>query len=454
VTVTVVDGNGNVLANAPVTITVPGSGKYSTQPANGLTNSQGQLVINYTNTKAGTENYPVSINNSQEMAVLTFKADSSTARVAQVVLQDAQTSKVANGVNTFTYQALVTDAQGNPLDNMSVAWTQNKGALVSLLNTTTQTNAQGLTSVVLQSTDKVATNIVVSGSVNNTLQAADKVTNFTADIQSAAVVSVTLVDTVTSKVADGKNTFTFKALVKDSGGNPVPNVNVNWQSTPLTSSVIFASSSQTNDDGIATITVTSTTTAVADLLISASSIAGAGVDANQKVSFTADTSTARVVSVVLDDAVTEKVANGTNTFTYTAKVEDANGNPVKGVLVAWSKTVGASLLPAFPGTVTDAEGMASVVLSSTTKMDLNIQVSAQVGATTKIKADKVVSFTADSSTAKVSTVTLVGTDVSQVANGTNAFTYTVTVVDTHGNPVAGATVTPASDKTNVNVTVN
>ncbi|MTC35186.1 hypothetical protein GKR67_14730, partial [Providencia alcalifaciens] len=395
VTVTVVDGNGNVLANAPVTITVPGSGKYSTQPANGLTNSQGQLVINYTNTKAGTENYPVSINNSQEMAVLTFKADSSTARVAQVVLQDAQTSKVANGVNTFTYQALVTDAQGNPLDNMSVAWTQNKGALVSLLNTTTQTNAQGLTSVVLQSTDKVATNIVVSGSVNNTLQAADKVTNFTADIQSAAVVSVTLVDTVTSKVADGKNTFTFKALVKDSGGNPVPNVNVNWQSTPLTSSVIFASSSQTNDDGIATITVTSTTTAVADLLISASSIAGAGVDANQKVSFTADTSTARVVSVVLDDAVTEKVANGTNTFTYTAKVEDANGNPVKGVLVAWSKTAGASLLPAFPGTVTDAEGMASVVLSSTTKMDLNIQVSAQVGATTKIKADKVVSFTAD-----------------------------------------------------------
>ncbi|EKT61801.1 Ig-like domain-containing protein, partial [Providencia alcalifaciens] len=69
-------------------------------------------------------------------------------------------------------------------------------------------------------------------------------------------------------------------------------------------------------------------------------------------------------------------------------------------------------------------------------------------------ADKTVSFTADSSTAKVSTVTLVGTDVSQVANGINAFTYTVTVVDTHGNPVAGATVTPASDKTNVNVTVN
>ncbi|MEX9226004.1 inverse autotransporter beta domain-containing protein, partial [Providencia rettgeri] len=54
VTVTVVDGNGNVLANAPVTITVPGAAKYSTQPANGLTNSQGQLVINYTNTKAGT----------------------------------------------------------------------------------------------------------------------------------------------------------------------------------------------------------------------------------------------------------------------------------------------------------------------------------------------------------------------------------------------------------------
>ncbi|MEX9897274.1 Ig-like domain-containing protein, partial [Providencia rettgeri] len=371
-------------------------------------------MINYTNTKAGTENYPVSINNSQEMAVLTFKADSSTARVAQVVLKDTQTSKVADRANTFTYQALVTDAQGNPLDNMSVAWTQNKGALVSLLNTTTQTNAQGLTSVVLQSTDKVARNIEVSASVNNASKAADKVTNFTADIQSAAVASVTLVDTVTSKVADGKNTFTFKALVKDSGGNPVPNVNVNWQSTPLTSSVIFASSSQTDDDGIATITVTSTTTAIENLLISASSIAGAVVDANQKVSFTADTSTARVVSVVLDDAVTEKVANGSNTFEFIAKVEDANGNPVNNVLVAWSKNTGASLLPAFPGTLTDINGQATVVLSSTTKVDLNILVSAQVGATAEMNADKTVSFIADSSTAKVSTVTLVDTEVSKV----------------------------------------
>ncbi|MEX9216464.1 inverse autotransporter beta domain-containing protein, partial [Providencia rettgeri] len=304
VKVTVVDGYGNVLANAPVTITVPGSGKYSTQPANGLTNSQGQLVINYTNTKAGTENYPVSINDSEEVAVLTFNADNSTAQIVYVALQDKQTSKVADGDNTFTYQALVTDAQGNPLDNNSVAWTQNKGSLVSLSDATTQTNAQGLTSVVLQNTGKVATNIVVSGSVNNIPQAvyADKVTNFTADTQSAAVASVTLVDTVTSKVADGKNTFTFKALVKDSRGNPVPNVNVNWQSTPLTSSVIFDSSSLTNDEGIATITVTSTTTAVAGITVSAKvGETETAVDADKTVSFTYDINSAKVGSVVLKD---------------------------------------------------------------------------------------------------------------------------------------------------------
>ncbi|HHN8460775.1 TPA: inverse autotransporter beta domain-containing protein, partial [Morganella morganii] len=165
VTVTVVDGNGNVLANAPVTITAPGAAKYSTQPANGLTNSQGQLVIHYTNTKAGTENYPVSINNSQEMAVLTFIGDVTTARVVRVVLEGDLTEKVANGINTFNFAAKVEDAKGNPVKDVLVAWSKTAGASLLPLLPGTMTNVDGMTSVELTSTTAVDLNIQVSAQV-------------------------------------------------------------------------------------------------------------------------------------------------------------------------------------------------------------------------------------------------------------------------------------------------
>ncbi|WNN54733.1 hypothetical protein RIN66_21700 (plasmid) [Hafnia alvei] len=67
-----------------------------------------------------------------------------------------------------------------------------------------------------------------------------------------------------------------------------------------------------------------------------------------------------------------------------------------------------------------------------------------MGTTTSVNADKTVSFIADAATAQVDTVTLVGSDVSKVAD---AFTYTVTVKDSNGNLVSGATVKPKADKT-------
>ncbi|MGK0603594.1 Ig-like domain-containing protein, partial [Yokenella regensburgei] len=61
-------------------------------------------------------------------------------------------------------------------------------------------------------------------------------------------------------------------------------------------------------------------------------------------------------------------------------------------------------------------------------------------------------ITADASTAKVDTVTLVGTDISKVADGKSAFDYIVTVKDGNGNRVSGATVTPKADKAGVTAT--
>ncbi|MGA4368241.1 Ig-like domain-containing protein, partial [Pantoea ananatis] len=92
-----------------------------------------------------------------------------------------------------------------------------------------------------------------------------------------------------------------------------------------------------------------------------------------------------------------------------------------------------------------------VILTSSTLAVADITVSAAVGSTAAVRADRTVSFVADAATAKVSAVVLNGTAVSKVADGKNTFTYTVTVTDGNGNPVAGATVTPEADKAGVTV---
>ncbi|HHR5914076.1 TPA: inverse autotransporter beta domain-containing protein, partial [Providencia alcalifaciens] len=188
VTVTVVDGNGNVLANAPVTITVPNSGKYSTLPANGLTNSQGQLVVYYTNTKAGTENYSVSINNSQDMAVLAFVGDVTTARVVSIEFDGTLTEKIANGMNTFKFTAKVEDAKGNPVKDILVAWSKTTGASLLPMLPGTMTDTNGLASVELTSTTTIDLNILVSAQVGATekINANTKV-SFIADKDTATI---------------------------------------------------------------------------------------------------------------------------------------------------------------------------------------------------------------------------------------------------------------------------
>ncbi|MEG0431906.1 MAG: inverse autotransporter beta domain-containing protein, partial [Morganella sp. (in: enterobacteria)] len=123
VTVTVVDGNNNVLADAPVTITVPGTATYITQPANGLTDNHGGLVIYYTNTKAGTVNYPVSINNSHDAASLTFKADSTNPDGEQSTLTVSPKTIKADGIDAADITLVLKDKFGNEISDQTVTFT-------------------------------------------------------------------------------------------------------------------------------------------------------------------------------------------------------------------------------------------------------------------------------------------------------------------------------------------
>ncbi|HDF2330304.1 TPA: Ig-like domain-containing protein, partial [Morganella morganii] len=107
---------------------------------------------------------------------------------------------------------------------------------------------------------------------------------------------------------------------------------------------------------------------------------------------TVDSSSAQVSMVTLNDDTQSKVADGISTFTYTALVEDSNGNPVPGVTVNWFQDKGTAVtLP--PTSITDSMGIATITLTSTLVLTDDIQVKAQYLNTPSVDANKIVNFT-------------------------------------------------------------
>ncbi|EGT3611530.1 hypothetical protein FAP59_18255, partial [Morganella morganii] len=285
----------------------------------------------------------------------------------------------------------------------------------------------------LLSTTKAVSGITVSAGTGSTpVVNADKVVSFTADSAAARVSRVTLTDAETGKVANGENLFTYTAQVEDGNGNPVPGVTVNW-SQDKGADVTLPATGVTNEAGQITVTLLSTTKAVSGITVSAGTGSTPVVNADKVVSFTADSAAARVSRVTLTDAETGKVANGENLFTYTAQVEDGNGNPVPGVTVNWSQDKGADVTLPATG-VTDEAGQITVTLLSTTKAVSGITVSAGTGSTPVVNADKVVSFTADISTAVVNLVTVPEFGSFAVSSSVT-HEVSASLVDKYNNPI-------------------
>ncbi|MEY0290697.1 Ig-like domain-containing protein [Providencia rettgeri] len=404
------------------------------------------------NTKAGKSNdYIFDINNNKSTAELIFIADKTTAHVSHVALNDSDiTTKVADGTNTFVYTVTVVDGKENPVDGITIEGSKDKDGVNITVGS--ETNAQGQAQLRLTSTKKAVSQIMVSARVGSTpVVNADKTVSFIADSEQAQVVGVTLVDPVSggsgnTKVANGKNTFTFKAEVKDSltNGNPVADALVNWSIEPANAAVVFPSMTKTDAQGFAELTLTSTTKATQDITVSASSTVGEtkSVGTDDKVSFIADKYNTKPLVVTLIGTEKEKVANGSNAFTFSAKLEDIHGNPVKNQPIVWTKSAGPSLLLPMPTSMTDDMGVSQITLQNlTTTAERNITVTAQYGDLDAVDANEKVSFIADASTAFVSNIALVdGSQTSKIADGKNVFAYTVTVVDGAKNPVSGIQV--------------
>ncbi|MGJ7119363.1 inverse autotransporter beta domain-containing protein, partial [Morganella morganii] len=211
VLVTVTDSRNNPLAGAPVTISVPGAARYQTQPAGGMTDNRGRLRVYITNTKAGSEDYTVSINDSSVTRQLLFKPDGSTATITDSQLKIVTDGQKADGTSANRVQATVTDAYGNRIPGYTVQFITDNNAQPSQSQLTTDSNGETLFDL----TNTTAGKTRVTAQVNG--KTASVSVTFTAG--SAAE--------TTSSISTDKTTYvsgtdmTVTVTLKDAQGNPV-----------------------------------------------------------------------------------------------------------------------------------------------------------------------------------------------------------------------------------------
>ncbi len=243
--------------------------------------------------------------------------------------------------------------------------------------------------------------------------------------------------------ADGTTASTVTVTVIATDDNPVAGKTVTLASDAGTSSVISAASGPSDANGVVTFTVTDTVeetvtyTATADGVVIAQTaqVTFANVPPPPPVSAAKSTVTA---------SPSEVAADGTTASTVTVTVIATDDNPVAGKTVTLASDAGTSSVISAASGPSDANGVVTFTVTDTVEETVTYTATAD---------GVVIAQTAQVTFANVpppppvsaakSTVTASPSEVA--ADGTTASTVTVTVIATDDNPVAGKTVTLASD---------
>lgn len=426
-TANVVNAQNQPLNGAPVNWKIEqGSGNLSVEQS--VTDDKG--IAQVTLTSAVANSVVVSAHSGTTGAkntdLIQFAADNSTMSITRFAPD--KTQALADGTDPITYVVSVTDVNGNKVEGAPVTWSSDS-AFATLSSETTSTDAQGQATVHV--TSKTAGDLIISAKLPAGSASQAERVSFKTDVSTAKLSSVT--SDKTQALADGKETVTWSATVKDANQNPVADAQVKWSSDNA-DITLAGSSTNTNASGVATVTATSTKTA--DAVITAT-VATTGSNARAgKVGYIADTSTTKLTAVAADK--TKALANGVDLITLSTVVTDINGNPLVNADVAWSTNPENGTFSAST-TKTDAQGKATVILSSQTLGNYTVTASAYSATATSSS----LSFIADMATAQIATLTADKT--AGILAGVDSVALQVTVQDASHHPVPNMTVNWSSD---------
>ncbi|UKJ22798.1 Ig-like domain-containing protein [Enterobacter mori] len=422
VTAQVTDNYSHPLSGVTVNWTVEKTDDTPVATKTSTTDSSGNAVLALKSSKTGTITVSAEVKGTspQETDPIAFVADASTQTVSEITL--SKQKAVANGSDSITYEATVTDAQGNTVEGATVNWSaDNSDAKLSAAQTTS--DSRGVSQITVTSL-KAGTVVVSAGTSSTAMKLAGSAA-FTADSSSAMV--TTLTSDRQSALANGTDSIVLSATVIDANGNPLQNADVSWRSDPATGQ-LSASTTATNASGVATVTLmsqdVSTYSVTAGINSTTKTLSGLG--------FIADTSTAHLEK--LSSSANSVLADGKTAITLTANVVEQSGHPVKGEQINWSADNDKAQL-SVTQSVTDEQGQVQIQVTSS---DITTTVvTAQHNQAEALKTGTL-SFTGDTASAKVASINSEKTQV--VANNIDTDTVTAQVHDSYNHPLSGVTV--------------
>ncbi|MEF9837172.1 inverse autotransporter adhesin IatC [Escherichia coli] len=409
--VRVTDAFGNALGGQTVSVL---AGNSATVAPTVITEPDGTVAISVTSQTAGISAVTASINSSSQSRNVTFIADVSTAKIADLVVM--QDGSVADGTTANTLQVKVTDAFGNALAGQTVSVLADNGATVAL---TVTTQPDG--TVEISVTSQTAGVSTVTASINNSSQSRN--VTFIADVRTAQIADLGVIKD--GSVADGSTANTLRARVTDAFGNALAGQTV---SVLADNSATVSPAVTTEPDGTVEISVTSQTAGISTVTASINSSS-----LSRDVTFIADVRTAQIAElVVIKD---NSVADGATANTLQVKVTDAFGNTLGGQTVSVTAGNGATVAPTV---ITEPDGMVEISVTSQTAGASTVTASINSSSLSRN-----VTFIADVRTAKIAD--LVVSQDNAVADGATANTLRARVTDAFGNALNGQTVSVLAD---------
>ena len=366
-------------------------------------------------------------------------------------VQTSAATAVADGTASSTITVTLKGANAQqvtvPIPNAPVAIAQG-GGHSTITPTSATTNAAGVaTFAVTDATPESVTYTLSSGSV--TLQQTAAVT-FAAPVPSA--VSSTVTASPTSVPADGSTASTVTVTVSDQAPDPrtIEGVTVSLTQGDGSSDITTVSGT-TNDQGVATFTVTDTTVEPVTYTATAGSTV---LDATTIVTFGNPTASAAVSTVTAQASTANTGSAGGTTVTVTLLTATGD-HPVTGKEVTLAGSGSATVAPNASSPVTtgtDGEARFTVTDSAVetatftaTDVTDGVTLSNTAQVAFEIPTAPTVSPTASTISSNPSTVP---------ADGTTAFSVVVSLKNTLYEPVVGdvVKVTPATTDYKVDIT--
>lgn len=348
-------------------------------------------------------------------------ANPQSAKIATLSASNNGVLANENAANTVSVN--VADEGSNPINDHTVTFAVLSGSATSFNNqNTAKTDVNGLATFDLKSSKQEDNTVEV------TLENGVKQTLIVSFVGDSSTAQVDLQKSKNEVVADGNDSVTMTATVRDAKGNLLNDVMVTFN---VNSAEAKLSQTEVNShDEIATATLTSLKNG--DYRVTAS--VSSGSQANQQVNYIGDQSTAALTLSVPSGDIT--VTNTAPQY-MTATLQDKNGNPLKDKEITFSvpNDVASKFSISNGGKgMTDSNGVAIASLTGT--LAGTHMIMARL-ANSNVSDAQPMTFVADKDRA---VVVLQTSKAEIIGNGVDETTLTATVKDPSNHPVAGITV--------------